>query len=736
MSDQEKKSEKEEPINLELEQSPEKASDKEVEEEVTEPEVVKETVEEPLDDAVEETAEKSNDEVKKEGNPDVSDGNETNESTSESKASTTKEVEETVAVEETPDESNSELKIEENPAENEEPETVANTSEPEQTTAKKDVEEESEDEEEISSSDDEDVEDSEVQQPQEVNYHDMTQSQLIAAFKKILATHKIQDIKKDADEIRREFNNHFDEELNEKKEEFLAQGGNIIDFHFSSPLKNEFNALFFEYREKRNNHFKNLKRDLQSNLEKRLALIEELKGLLSLEENINTTYKHFKDIQERWREAGPIPRDGYNTVWNNYHHHVENFYDFLHLNREFRDLDFKHNLDQKLKIIARAEDLSSETNINKAFRELQMLHKMWKEETGPVAKEFRDDVWDKFSAATKVIHDKRVEHLKEAEKDFEKNLEAKTEITNQIKLLAENTKDSHQAWQQGMKSLEKLREEFFRTGKVPQKDNEDSWSEFKGAVRNFNKQKNIFYKNQKKEQFTNLEKKLELIKIAEENKDSDDFDAVTSLMKKIQNDWKSIGHVPRKDSDKVWKKFKAACNYYFDRLHAEKNKANEDEVKALEQKNALIEELKAFELSGKPKEDLKSIKEKIGAWKEIGRVPFNKKNIEGKFNKIIDALFKKLDISKKEIELIRYDNKLNNITSQDDDRKIHNERMFITKRIEEVKQEINQLENNLGFFQYVDDNNPMVKEVHKNIQRHKDELELWKAKLKKLKEVM
>lgn len=620
------------------------------------------------------------------------------------------------------------------PGEISEPEAVESVAEKE-TPEKTEIKEPSteEDEEEVSSSDDDEHDD---EHSNEVNYHEMDQNQLIATFKNLLATRKIQDIKKEVDEIRREFHNQFDEELNEKKEEFIAQGGNIIDFHFSSPQKNEFNALFFEYREKRNNHFKNLKKDLQANLEKRLALIEELKGLLGVEENINTTYKHFKDIQERWREAGPIPRDGYNTVWNNYHHHVENFYDFLHLNREFRDLDFKHNLEQKLKIIARAEELANEPNINKAFRELQMLHKMWKEETGPVAKEYRDDVWDKFSAATKIIHDKRANHLKDIEKDFEKNLEIKNEITNQINILGENTKDSHQAWQQGIKTLEKLREEFFNAGKVPQKDNEASWAAFKDAVRNFNKKKNLFYKNQKKDQFTNLEKKLELIKIAEENKDSDDFDVVTPLMKKIQNDWKSIGHVPRKDSDKVWKKFKAACNHYFDRLHAEKNKANEDEVKALEQKNALIEEIKAFELSGKPKDDLKYIKEKISAWKEIGRVPFNKKNIEGKFNKIIDALFKKLDVSKKEIELIKYDNKLNNITSQDDERKIQNERMFITKRIDEMKQEINQLENNLGFFQHVDQNNPMVKEVHKNIQRHKDELELWKAKLKKLKEVM
>lgn len=597
-------------------------------------------------------------------------------------------------------------------------------------------EDESEDEEEISSSDENDDDDENINEEKAVDYNSMSQKQLLIALKELLDTRKIQEIKKEVDEIRHEFNSQFDEELSEKKEEFLAQGGNIIDFQYTSALKSDFNSLHFEYREKRNNYYKNLKKDLQANLQKRLALIEELKGLIDVEENINTTYKQFKDIQERWREAGPIPRDGYNTVWNNYHHHVENFYDFLHLNREFRDLDFKHNLEQKLKIINRAEELSTEENINKAFRELQMLHKMWKEDTGPVAKKYRDDVWDRFSAATKIIHDKRADYQKEIEKDFEKNLEVKNEITQQISSLAENTKDSHQSWQKGIKSLEELRETFFKAGKVPSKYNDQSWNDFKVAVRGFNKKKNLFYKNQKKEQFSNLAKKQELIKIAEENKDSEDFEVVTPLMKKIQSDWRKIGHVPRKDSDKIWKQFKAACNHYFDRLHADRNKANEDEVKALEQKNTLLDELKAFELTETPKEDLKFVKEKIIAWKDLGRVPFNKKNIEGKFNKIIDALFKKLDMSKKEIELIKYDNKLNNITSHDDNRKIQNERFFIGKKIDEVKQEINQLENNLGFFQHVDDNNPLVKEVHKNIQRHKDELELWKEKLKKLKEVM
>lgn len=474
---------------------------------------------------------------------------------------------------------------------------------------------------------------------------------------------------------------------------------------------------------------------MQSNLNKRWELIEELKGLLSAEENINTTYKHFKDIQEKWHVAGAIPRDKYNTVWNTYHHHVENFYDFLHLNREFRDLDFKHNLDAKLKLITRAEELSQEENINKAFRELQMLHKMWKEDIGPVAKEYRDEVWDKFSEATKIIHDKRQAHLAEMEKDFESNLETKKQLIAAIKTAAEETKPSHQSWQQAIKKVQEHRDTFFNTGRVPKANNKEIWRDFKEATSTFNRKKNTFYKNQKKEQYANLEKKRELIKIANDNKDSEDFEATTPLMKKIQSDWKSIGHVPRKDSDKVWKQFKKACNHYFDRLHAQKNEAGKEELAHYEAKQEMLEKLSAFELSGDHESDLKSIKEQIKAWKNIGRVPHNKRNIEQKFNSVLDNLFSKLNLGKKETELIKFDNKLNTLVNREDERKLQNEHFFISKKIDETKDEIRQLENNLGFFHHVDENNPLVKEVHKNIAKHKEQLEVWKAKLSKIKEV-
>jgi hypothetical protein len=589
------------------------------------------------------------------------------------------------------------------------------------------------DEEEVSSSDDHEDEEGEEEEKAQKDLHALSPKELISELKNLLATKPVQELKHDVEEIRTEFNSKFQDELEHQKEEFLAAGGNIIDFHYSTPDKQEFNSLYFDYKEKRNAHYKNLKKDLQANFDRRNELIEELKGLLNAEENINTTYKHFKEIQEKWHVAGPIPRDKYNIVWNTYHHHVENFYDFLHLNREFRDLDFKHNLEQKLKLIGRAEELHSEKDVNKAFRELQMLHKMWKEEIGPVAKEHRDEVWDKFSAATKVIHDKRFESLKEQESKFEANYEAKKELIAQIEEVVSTTKPSHQGWQNAIKKIQQLRDTYFETGKVPRSKNKEIWNAFKEATRNFNLAKNNFYKNQKKEQYSNLEKKRELIRIAEENKESDDFEVVTPLMKKIQNDWRTIGHVPRKDSDKIWKQFKAACNYYFDRLHAQKNEANKEELQHFEAKKQMLDELSGFKLSGDHKADLKTIKSKITEWKKIGRVPYNKKNIEQNFNKVLDGLFGQLNLGKKETELIKFENKLSNLVSQEDDRKLQNEQFFISKKIEESKNEIRQLENNLGFFQNIDSKNPLVKEVHSNIARHKEQLEVWKEKMSKIR---
>ncbi len=254
---------------------------------------------------------------------------------------------------------------------------------------------------------------SETTKIEEKNYPNMPMVDLVTDLEILLKTDKIHLIKNSVENIKNEFNKKFGVFLEQKKQVFLDEGGNSIDFQFNFPLKTQFNSLYKEFREKRQSYYKNLETTLKSNFDDRVEIIQEIKSLLNVEENINTTYKHFKALQERWRNAGPIPRDKYNNVWNNYHHHVENFYDFLHLNRDLRDLDFKHNLEKKQKLIARAEELAQDEDSNRAFRELQALHKLWKEELGPVAKEFREDIWERFRNATKSIHEKNVRFILE-----------------------------------------------------------------------------------------------------------------------------------------------------------------------------------------------------------------------------------------------------------------------------------------------------------------------------------
>ncbi len=568
-------------------------------------------------------------------------------------------------------------------------------------------------------------------------YDTMSLEALAIELEKLLKNEKVQAIKSHVDKINTAFKTKFQALIDEKKEEFLNEGGNEIDFYYSSPVQKRFKEAYKEYRKRLNEHYQGLEKNLKQNLVNKLEIIEELKGLINLEENINTTYKHFKELQERWRNTGPIPRDKYNNAWNSYHHHVEMFYDFLHLNRDLRDLDFKHNLEKKLMIIKRAEELAQDDNVMRSFRELQELHKMWKEELGPVAREHREEIWERFKAATKIINDKRQVYYQEIDKVYEKNLEVKLEIIASIDAINAQESKSHSAWQKKIKEIEELRNAFFNAGKVPIKVNESTWAKFKESVRTFNRQKNAFYKGLKKEQYTNLQKKLELIKIAEDNKDSDDFEATTPLMKKIQSDWKKIGHVPRKDSDKIWKQFKSACNSYFDKLHAKRNAANQENIDAFNKKNDFLNNLKDLKLTDTKDKNLATIKEQITIWRDFGKVPNDKRYIEGKFQKTIDSLLASLEMDKNEIEMIKFENKLDNINTTDDDdhRNLDHERSFIRKKIDEVKSKINQLENNLQFFTNVNDDNPLVKEVHHNINAHKESLKLWKSKLQKIKDL-
>jgi hypothetical protein len=572
-----------------------------------------------------------------------------------------------------------------------------------------------------------------------LDYEALPMDTLVNELKNLVENEKVMSVKEHIEEIRKAFLSKYNHLIEEKKEEFNQENQDPNEeFQYHSPLKSKFDQYYTIYKNNKNVHFKSLQNNLKSNLEVRLAIVEELKELINPQANIKDTLNHFNELRDRWKNAGAIPKDKYNHVWNNYHFHVENFYDYLHLDREARDIDFKHNLEQKQKIIARVEELINETDINKAFRELQDLHRIWKEDIGPVSREFRDDIWNQFSDLTKKMHDKRevlFENLRGTELE---NLEKKKDIIAKIEVLATEKVNAHTQWLAQIEKVEALRSAFFATGKVPSEVNEATWSAFKTAVRNFNSFKNSFYKDIKKDQNDNLNKKIALVKKAKELQESEDFTSTTPVMKQIQEEWKKIGHVPRKYSDKIWNEFREACNHYFDKLKEHKNVENEDEVASFDKKKTYLESLREFQLTGDHKTDLDAIKLHIETWKNFGKVPFPRRHIEGKFNKILDALFEKLSLSKKDTEMMRFSNRMDHLSENNDTRKLDNEKIFLMRKIEEVQNEIFQLENNIQFFTNTKNakkENSIVLEVRKNIAIHKESLELWKDKLKQLRKI-
>ena len=570
-----------------------------------------------------------------------------------------------------------------------------------------------------------------------LDYDALSLESLVDELKNLVTNEKVMSVKDHVEEIKKAFLAKYYHLLDEKKEEFLAENQDPNEeFQYHFPLKSKFDQYYSQFRDSKNSHFKSLQSNLKTNLENRLAIVEALKELINPQASIKDTLKHFNDLRERWKNAGPIPKDKYNHVWNNYHFHVENFYDYLHLDREARDLDFKHNLELKQKIVARVEELVQEADINKAFRELQDLHKIWKEDIGPVSREHRDTIWNQFSDLTKQMHDKRevlFENLRGTELE---NLAKKKEIIAQIEVLATEQVNAHSQWLGQIEKVEALRTAFFSAGKVPSDVNEETWGAFKTAVRNFNSFKNSFYKDIKKDQNNNLNKKTALVAKAKELQESTDFAATTPIMKQIQEEWKQIGHVPRKFSDKIWTEFKEACNHYFEKLKEQKNEENVEEVEAFDKKKAYLETLREFQLIGEHKTDLDAIKLHIETWKTFGRVPASRRHIEGKFNKILDALFEKLSLSKKEGDMMRFTNRMDQLSESNDTRKLENEKIFLMRKIEEIKNEIFQLENNIQFFtntRNAKKENSIVLEVRKNIEKNKAEMEILKDKLKQVR---
>ena len=561
-----------------------------------------------------------------------------------------------------------------------------------------------------------------VVKSEEENYDDLNLEQLLKALDKKVSSGKIHHHKRDVEALSKQIEPKLSQIFENKKEDFINAGGELKDFDAKIPEKTIYNELIRRYKSERARYYQELEKSFQNNLVIRKNLIEELKGLIGIDQPISETYKQFKNLQSRWRESGHVPRAEANNIWKTYHHHVGIFYDFLHLNREFRELDFKYNYEEKLKIIEQAEALSKMDNIQKAFRDLQELHKRWKDELGPIAKEHGETLWERFSEATKVIHEKRQFFQKNQTEVYRANYEKKKTIISQMQQLAEIEIKTHNEMQKMIRDMESLRTSFFECGHVSRSDNAEIWAMFKDVMRLFSKKRNTFYKSLKKEYSENFKQRMELVKQVEAFLQTEDFAATTPKVIALQRKWKETGAVSRKQNDKAWKLFRKACNDYFALLDERKNKLSEVEQQAFEEKDELLKKLQSKEGL-----DRTSIDHLIEEWTKIGSVGRKTNQINSEFVAAIENSLKQLGEDKESIASFKYQLKIKLMGDRTE--LIQKERSQIKQRLKKAKQEYIQLETNMEFFAKSSSENPVVNKVMKDLEKQKKIIDGLQQKL-------
>jgi len=565
-------------------------------------------------------------------------------------------------------------------------------------------------------------------------YASLDTEDLIAAVESLVNTAPIQTIKAQIDEAKKIFYDRSNVAYKEALEKFKAEKGEVEgeeqeEFDYNYPHTNAFKAVLKTYKTRRDSFYGDQEKQMANNLKIKLDLIEELKGLLNAEEKMKETFEHFKDIQERWKSAGQVPKAELNNLWQTYHHHVENFFDYLRINNDLRDIEFKRNLDQKTILCEKAEAIDSEENLDKAFATLQELHEGWKE-VGPVGRDHREAVWERFQTATKIIHKKRNDYYEKRKESYEDNFKAKLAICEQVETIDYAELSHHNKWQKQSDLINKLREDWKTIGPISREQNDESWTRFMTAIKTFNAKKNDFYKNLKKGQKDNLAIKQAIVDKAEALSDSTDWQETANILKKLQSDWKKSGMAPKKEADALWKRLRTACNTFFDHLKKQHEVQDKEFEANLEVKQNYLKEVKAFKNSGDSKQDVETIKGFINAWKEMGRVPRKSvKAVESTFRGLIDSYFEQLDMDKAEKRDIQFKTRIEAIVAEEDDAKLSEELYKLQQNSKKCKEELLLLENNISFFKNAKDDNPLLKEVRKNIERQKEKFEEIKSRM-------
>jgi hypothetical protein len=559
-----------------------------------------------------------------------------------------------------------------------------------------------------------------------------SKEELAVMLEEIVQEPDVAKIKDQVTAIRVRFMKLNKEDLDKEMEAFLEGGGDKESYqHTMDDAEKRFNAAFGIFKANRARQNEQIDAQKLENLAQKQAILEELKQLIASEETLKKTYDDFRALQEKWKSIGQVPATENANLWNTYHFLVEKFFDKVNINRELRDLDMKKNLDAKIGLCERAEELLNEPSMSKAFKELQKLHEEWKE-IGPVPQDKKEEIWERFKAATDKINAIRREHYAQIQEEQNANLATKTALCEKAEELLAEEPTSINAWQKKSTEFSELFKVWRTVGPASKKQNEEIWARFKGTMDAFFAKKKEFFAGLKDRQSENLERKINLCIEAEALQESTEWKKATEQFKRIQEEWKTIGPVPKRHADKIWKRFRAACDTFFNRKAEHFGGLKEEEAANLAAKQALIEEIKNYELKPSRNENMEAIKAFQKRWIEIGHVPMkHKDSINTEYRQAVDALFDKMRSNQNEITTNEY-REMMEVMRDDPEAsdKLRKERTTLANKIQKLRDEIAVLENNIGFFSNSKNSELMRAEYEKKINKAKNDLKVLEAKLK------
>ncbi len=553
-----------------------------------------------------------------------------------------------------------------------------------------------------------------------------SKQELVEMFESLLSSEPVQTLRKSVEAIKIAFYKLHRAEVDAARKAFEAEAAEGAEFTPQvDAMEVKLKDLFKEYRTRRDEYIANLDSIKEENLKIKLSIIEELKELVNSDETLNNTFAKFRELQQRWKETGLVPQQKVKDLWETYNLHVENFYNFIKINKELRDLDLKKNYEQKMQLCEQAEALITEPSIVEAFHKLQKLHDEWRE-TGPVANEYKEALWERFKAASSRINKQHQEYFDTIKQEQLKNLELKSELCEKTEALVDQPYTSRKEWNKASERLIEIQKIWRTIGFAPKKDNTRIYDRFRSACDRFFEAKRKFYEGVKSEMEHNLQLKQEICEAAEALQNSEDWKHATEELIALQAKWKQVGAVSRRYSDQVWKRFRAACDSFFERKAQHFSSIENEHEANLQKKLALIEEMHAADIKAGGYDLIKSFQRR---WSEIGYVPIKQKDaVQKKYKEAVDAMFGVLRGSERDRSMNRFKERLQGMKSQSDKR-MRSERERLYNKVRQMEQDIALLENNIGFFSKSKNADAMISEIRDKIAKAKQELQLTIEKI-------